>query len=554
MSERRARFQLVALGIAPGLLLADVLLGLNPDHTSLSGAATLLSAFALAGFVGAAPVAWMLGRAVPPRAVSAALAVVLLAGASLAESQRRQFHAFLPNGARRILVATSLLALLSAALLVSALFRERLGCRASAATLVLLSLPVFAGRRALLPTVLASPPALPRHETRSVLVVGLEGVSWELLSKGVSENSLPVLARLLESGVGGPLASLAPYDRAALWTTAATGKRPAKHQVVSGRVWESPLGPFRLVPRLPGASAFRVLPFARYLPEPPTRRSLAFWEILAGLGHEASVLNWPSSSPAKDGLVLWATEEMFGGDASPAAARPPAAAERARLFRVNVGRLDRFLVHALAPAGLPQNERVVPLAGAARDLAVASVALGAAPAGPGSAEALVLSGLAPSARIFGPSAEAERYWGRSPRAAEARAGALRSYYRFLDDVLGDLLAREGRDRTICVFSPVGWGPAPPLSVFSRFLRGREPVASPEASLDGFLVLSGPGIRSGARLTTAAVLDVAPTLLVLAGEPIARDMDGRVLAEAFDDRFVESQSIPIVTTFEREGPQ
>ena len=50
------------------------------------------------------------------------------------------------------------------------------------------------------------------------------------------------------------------------------------------------------------------------------------------------------------------------------------------------------------------------------------------------------------------------------------------------------------------------------------------------------------------------LGLALALLVLAGEPIARDMDGRVLAEAFDDRFAQGTSIPVVTTFEPEGPE
>ena len=66
--------------------------------------------------------------------------------------------------------------------------------------------------------------------------------------------------------------------------------------------------------------------------------------------------------------------------------------------------------------------------------------------------------------------------------------------------------------------------------------------------------AGAGVRSGVRLTSANVLDLAPTLLVLAGEPVARDMDGRVLAEAFDERFTESASVPIVSTFEASGPQ
>ena len=42
-------------------------------------------------------------------------------------------------------------------------------------------------------------------------------------------------------------------------------------------------------------------------------------------------------------------------------------------------------------------------------------------------------------------------------------------------------------------------------------------------------------------------------LALAGEPIARDMDGRVLPEAFDDRFSRGTTIPVVDTFGPEGP-
>ena len=155
--------------------------------------------------------------------------------------------------------------------------------------------------------------------------------------------------------------------------------------------------------------------------------------------------------------------------------------------------------------------------------------------------------------LFGAAGDS-RYWGLSVPEAEARAAALRAYYGFLDDLLGDILEREGPDRTICLFTPASWGPPPTLEAVSRFLRGKTPAASPDAARDGFVILAGAGVRAGVRLTSAHVLDLAPTLLVLAGEPVARDMDGRVLAEAFDERFTESASVPIVSTFEAAGPQ
>ena len=232
------------------------------------------------------------------------------------------------------------------------------------------------------------------------------------------------------------------------------------------------------------------------------------------------------------------------------------AASRASLFRVEIPKLDRPLVKSLLPEGLSRDEqtRARSLAGAAQDLWVVGATLGALPTGPDSISMLVLSGLAGPARAFGPAAQPARYWGSPPRNADVRARALLAYYRFLDEAIGELVEREGRDRTICLFSPVGYGPPPPLQAITKFLEGREPEAGPDASADGFLILCGSGIRSSVRLTSARVADIAPTLLVLAGEPIARDFDGRVLAEAFDERFSSSASIPIVTTFEAEGPQ
>jgi hypothetical protein len=386
-------------------------------------------------------------------------------------------------------------------------------------------------------------------------VIGIEGVSWDLLTAFASEGSLPTFARLLSEGAAGPLASLAPYDRAALWTSAATGKRPAKHGVVAGFRRDALSGSFRVLPVVPGLGRL-VPPFGSWVREDGARRrSLTFWEILVARGHESAVLNWPCSSPARDGPVLWATDRFFAGDDSAEAARPAPAARRARLFRVSPDGLDRPLVRALVPDGLRDGPlRREPPVAAARDLSVVGASLGALPAGPNNVAALVLSGLATAARLFGGARDA-RYWGlAAPDGAEARERALKAYYRFLDDTLADVLEREGKERTICLFAPVGWGPPTTAETVVRFLRGRAPEAGPDAARDGFVLLAGAGVRSGVRLTSAGVLDLAPTLLVLAGEPLARDMDGRVLSEAFDERFAESASVPVVTTFEPGGPQ
>lgn len=51
---------------------------------------------------------------------------------------------------------------------------------------------------------------------------------------------------------------------------------------------------------------------------------------------------------------------------------------------------------------------------------------------------------------------------------------------------------------------------------------------------GILALSGPGIRRDELLHGAGVLDIAPTVLALYGLPAGADMDGKVLAAAFEE--------------------
>ncbi len=61
-------------------------------------------------------------------------------------------------------------------------------------------------------------------------------------------------------------------------------------------------------------------------------------------------------------------------------------------------------------------------------------------------------------------------------------------------------------------------------------------------LDGVLMMSGGPIRAEFEFENARIIDVAPTLLYLMGLPVPDDMDGRVLVEALDEEFVETNPI------------
>ena len=118
-----------------------------------------------------------------------------------------------------------------------------------------------------------------------VLVVGIDGATFDLLGPWVERGDLPNLARLMEEGVHGPLESTLPPVTSPAWPTFATGRNPGKHGVFD---FIRPMGgKFELV----NASSLRA----------PT-----LWEILSQKGRKVGVMNVPVTYPPKpvNGFVI----------------------------------------------------------------------------------------------------------------------------------------------------------------------------------------------------------------------------------------------------------
>ena len=67
---------------------------------------------------------------------------------------------------------------------------------------------------------------------------------------------------------------------------------------------------------------------------------------------------------------------------------------------------------------------------------------------------------------------------------------------------------------------------------------------------GVLIAAGPGIERSNETLEGSVFDIAPTVLALLGEPVARDMDGFVLTEILDDDFEAANPVTYVDTYDR----
>ena len=61
--------------------------------------------------------------------------------------------------------------------------------------------------------------------------------------------------------------------------------------------------------------------------------------------------------------------------------------------------------------------------------------------------------------------------------------------------------------------------------------------------------AGARVVINTKQLRARLPDIVPTVLFAAGLPVARDMDGRVLTDAFDDDFLRRTPLSVIQTYE-----
>ncbi len=72
--------------------------------------------------------------------------------------------------------------------------------------------------------------------------------------------------------------------------------------------------------------------------------------------------------------------------------------------------------------------------------------------------------------------------------------------------------------------------------------------------EGVIIMNGPCIEPGSTIENASILDVTPTILATMGYPVAKDMDGRTLSEAFNDAFLRTNPVDYIDTYEDPEPK
>lgn len=376
------------------------------------------------------------------------------------------------------------------------------------------------------------PPAPPRK----LLLIGWDAADWKIISPLMDAGLMPTLSRFVEQGCMGNLATLQPCLSPMLWTSIATGKLADAHGV-HGFVEPTPDGGNV---RLVGSHS---------------RKAKAIWDICGEAGLRTHVLGWYASHPAEavNGVAV-SDQFLHTAPANLLTDRswvhPPELADRLSPLRVSpaeLGPTDLLpFIPQLPRIDLSRDPRPGKLAEAISAAAsIHAVATDVLANHPWNFAAVYYDALDRVGHEFMPY--------HPPRLPHIPAEDFETYrhvmtgiYRFHDMMLETLLGIAGEDATVMIVSDHGF--------HSDHLRPAQSAATSEASAAlwhrelGILAMRGPGIRADERISGATLLDIVPTILMLLGLPIGRDMPGRPLAQAL----IEPAKVEYKTTWETPG--
>ncbi len=119
------------------------------------------------------------------------------------------------------------------------------------------------------------------------LVIGLDGVTLDLLGPWIEAGELPTLKRLMEEGAAGKLRSTLPPISSSSWSSFATGVNPGKHGLVDFVY--------------PGADSYKVT-----MINAASRQTRALWNWLNEAGYKVGLLGIPTTYPPEpvDGFMI----------------------------------------------------------------------------------------------------------------------------------------------------------------------------------------------------------------------------------------------------------
>jgi predicted AlkP superfamily phosphohydrolase/phosphomutase/Flp pilus assembly protein TadD len=402
-------------------------------------------------------------------------------------------------------------------------------------------------RRLLWRLVVATVAALLLYGCRSsdapgrVMVLGLDGMDPETVDLLMSEGLLPNFAKLRREGAYGKLISSKPILSPIIWTTIATGKTAAEHRI----------GHFVAVNEKTGEQ----LPVTSRM-----RQVKALWNIFSEARRKVAVVGWWATWPAEEvyGSVVsdhtcyhFLFEEGVTGSRDTTAVTFPESLQQR--IEPMIRRPGELRHEEIAEFVTVSDEEFARPFAFDDDLGHFKWAYATAESYKKIGKYLwqterpdllltYIEGTDSTSHLFGHLFRAKGLAGELAGQHRRFGNAVEQMYLYADRVVGEMIEVMDDDTTLIVLSDHGFqlGALPDDPSKTRDMRR---VSEKFHDIEGIIYLYGNNIVPRSRLDRPVLIDVAPTVLALAGLSPARDMRGRVLHEGLSlprlDRVVAS---------------
>ena len=356
-----------------------------------------------------------------------------------------------------------------------------------------------------------------------VVIVGVDGCTWNALGPLLEQGCLPTFAALVERGSSGPLRSIEPLVSPRIWTTMSTGKVAEKHGI-------------------PDFVNERGVPVnATMLTATPV------WDIASAHGVPVGVVGWYVTWPAHPLNGFLVSDRMHSLLRGPVQILAPLTGES-----VN-GRLARFGRFSFDPgykrldrsSQAYRENRIVdePLRwGYLRDAIYGRIAVALSRLTRPRLTVVYYRGVDFVQHFFWRYAEPAPFGDVTQDESDRFGAVVAEYYEYQDALLARLLEAAGEDANVLVVSDHGFHARADRDPQMPELTGAHDVY-------GVIIASGPAFRSGGRIEGATVLDIAPTALAVLGLPVPEDMDGRPLVDAIRPEYMERFPLRSVSSYE-----
>ncbi len=282
-----------------------------------------------------------------------------------------------------------------------------------------------------------------RPKNRKVMVIGLDGATFDLIRPWIKDGTMPTLQRLVKGGASGVLTTTLPPISSSAWVSFATGKNPGKHGLVD------------FVHPRPSSYQISIV-------SPQQRASKAIWNLLSDAGRKVGIVGMPVTYPPEE-VNGYMVSDFLTPSASDDYTYPPSLADELELAMGGFPLLpderyrstkftDKFIADMVTDVERRLEGALYLLDNKEADLF------------------FILFWSNDMLQHETWSLLDETHPDHDPRAGERYRSLVVDFHRKLDHAVGRLLEKAGPEDLVIVMSDHGFGPVHSFFLVNNWLR------------------------------------------------------------------------------------